>query len=414
MKSATPTDEKSEVRFEKDSDLQTHGNDHQDSDQKDGLTFRKFMVLVAMSFLWISSQIPLYLYGGVIPIIVSDIGGVDRFVWIILGFFIPLAAITPFVGQLSDILGRRHLSLGGAVLIIVGSVVCATADIMNVFIAGMALSGVGAGIVELTALAVAGEMAPVQNRGFYVGSIVVSVIVFAPSVLYAQLVAVRGSWRWLGLFIGGWVFIGLVLTAFFFFPPKCVSPSGPTRRQVLSQIDYIGGFLSTAGFIIFLAGLTWGGSQYPWRSVHVLVPLFLGAALIIAFGFWETYGARHPMFPARLMRNTRAFVAILVISTVSGANFFTILLIWPTQYSYMYADNGDPVSVGLGSLPIAFCILGGSVFVLTLISLTKTKVRVIMILSCIVMTAGEFDARIAFQLASDIRRKWCNDGCYNR
>jgi hypothetical protein len=36
---------------------------------------------------------------------------------------------------------------------------------MNTFIAGMAIAGVGAGINELTSLAVTSELAPVKKRG---------------------------------------------------------------------------------------------------------------------------------------------------------------------------------------------------------------------------------------------------------
>ena len=53
---------------------------------------RKFMIFVAMGFLWTGSQIPLYLFGGIIPYIEETIGGSDRYVWIALGNLIPLAA----------------------------------------------------------------------------------------------------------------------------------------------------------------------------------------------------------------------------------------------------------------------------------------------------------------------------------
>jgi hypothetical protein len=97
----------------------------------------------------------------------------------------------------------------------------------------------------------------------------------------------------------------------------------------------MGGFLSIAGFTLFLAGLTWGAGLYSWKSAHTLVPLILGGLFILAFVFWEMYGAAYPMFPAELKRNPRAFAAVLVITAVSGAAFFTILVDWPSQYTYM-------------------------------------------------------------------------------
>lgn len=58
---------------------------------------------------------------------------------------------------------------------------------MNIFIAGMTISGAGAGINELTALAVTSELAPTSKRGTYVGILVLSIIPFCPSGTYIPL-----------------------------------------------------------------------------------------------------------------------------------------------------------------------------------------------------------------------------------
>jgi hypothetical protein len=49
--------------------------------QPSQMNFKLFMGLTAMSFLWVGSQIPLYLFGSVLPRIYQDIGGVDRYTW---------------------------------------------------------------------------------------------------------------------------------------------------------------------------------------------------------------------------------------------------------------------------------------------------------------------------------------------
>ena len=79
------------------------------------------------------------------------------------------------------------------VLIIVGNVVCATANSMNVFIIGSVLMGVGAGLGELISLAVTGEIAPTKNRGIYIGGMIMTILPFCPAVLYAQLVTYAGT-----------------------------------------------------------------------------------------------------------------------------------------------------------------------------------------------------------------------------
>lgn len=125
----------------------------------------------------------------------------------------------------------------------------------------MAFAGIGAGINELTALAVASELAPTRKRGQYVAVLVFSIVPFCPSVLWGQLIASHSTWRYVGLFCGIWAFIGLAMTTFFYFPPPRVNSSGLSRREIIQQIDFVGGLLSISGMILFLAGLLWGGYQ---------------------------------------------------------------------------------------------------------------------------------------------------------
>jgi MFS family permease len=76
----------------------------------------------------------LKIVGGIPPYIYSDIGGVDRWVWFVLAYLIALAGVCPFVGSLSDLIGRRYVALIGSMLIIVGVIVSSTAHHMNTFI----------------------------------------------------------------------------------------------------------------------------------------------------------------------------------------------------------------------------------------------------------------------------------------
>lgn len=225
------------------------------------MTFKRIMSLIAMAFLWTGSQIPLYLFGGIPPYIYRDIGGADRWIWFVLANLLSLAAVCPFVGSLSDLIGRRLVALIGAGFLVLGMIVASTAHTMNSFIAGMALSGIGAGINELTALAVTSELAPTRKRGTYVAILVFTILPFCASVLWAQLIASRHGWRYCGALCGVWAAFGFLMTLVFYFPPPRVNSKGLSRNEVIRQIDFVGGFLSVAGMILFMAGLQWGGYQ---------------------------------------------------------------------------------------------------------------------------------------------------------
>jgi MFS family permease len=209
----------------------------------------------------------------------------------VLGNLLALAGVCPFVGSLSDLLGRRYVALLGSTLLVIGTVVATSAQTMGMFIAGTTIAGAAAGISELTALAVTSEMAPTRKRGAYVAVLIFTILPFVPSGIYAQLIAANSSWRYCGIIICIWNGLGLIITACFYFPPPRPNSAGKSRAQVLREIDYIGGFLSIVGMVLFMAGLQWGGYQYPWSSAHVLAPLIIGAAFIIAFIVWEGWFA---------------------------------------------------------------------------------------------------------------------------
>ena len=265
----------------------------------------------------------------------------------------------------------------------------------------MALAGVGAGINELTALAATSELAPTRKRGKYVAILVFTIIPFCPSVLWGQLIASHAGWRYCGALCGAWAAVGLIMTAIFYFPPPRVNSQGLSRKEIISQIDFVGGFLSIVGFLLLNCALQWGGyqvrrqltaedetdfRQYKWKSAHVLVPLILGIVMLIGFVLWETKVAKFPMFPSRLKQEPRILALTLVITFISGANFFSILMFWPTQAFNVYGQ--DPVGVGIRGIPVGFSILAGACIVLWLLSVFRGHNKELMIASSILMTAG--------------------------
>lgn len=251
----------------------------------------------------------------------------------------------------------------------------------------MTISGVGAGICELTSLAVTAELAPTRSRGKYVAVLVFTIVPFCPSVLWAQLIASHAGWRYCCLLCGIWAAIGFFGTLFFYFPPPRPNSRGLTRKEIIGEIDFVGGALSITGMIVFLAGLQWGGYQYPWGSAHVLAPLIIGAALLfVAFPIWEIKFAKFPMFPSRMKKEARTLTLTLVITAISGANFFSVIMFWPTQAFNVYGH--DPVGVGIRGIPIGFSILAGACIVLWLLSVFRGHNRELLVISSVLMTAG--------------------------
>ena len=131
---------------------------------------------------------------------------------------------------------------------------------MNVAVGGMVICGLGAGLNELIAIAGTSEMVPKAKRGTYVGAIVATILPFCPSVLYAQLIAAASSWRYIGVLVGVWNLIGLITLFAFYKDPARLVPWRP-KMEILREVDFVGGILSTLGVTCFMLGLQWGASQ---------------------------------------------------------------------------------------------------------------------------------------------------------
>lgn len=120
------------------------------------------------------------------------------------------------------------------------------------------IAGLGAGLNELIALAGTSELVPVRKRAIYVGGVVGTIAPFCPSPLWAQLITQASNWRFNGYLIGAWNAVGLVLVVFCYESP--VRKSRPAK-EILREVDYMGGFLSTAGVVLFMMGMQWGSRE---------------------------------------------------------------------------------------------------------------------------------------------------------
>ncbi len=89
-------------------------------------------------------------------------------------------------------------------------------------------------------------------------------------------------------------------------------PCMPFIDKVRS-IDWAGGFLFTGSASIFLMGLSWAGSQYPWSSPAVIVPVIIGAVGFAAAVMWEAYGAKHKFIRHQVFATRTAKLAYLCI-----------------------------------------------------------------------------------------------------
>jgi hypothetical protein len=75
-------------------------------------------------------------------------------------------------------------------------------------------------------------------------------------------------------------------------------------KQQLRDFDFIGTLLFVGGFLVFLLGLSWGGTVFPWNSANVIATIVIGGVTLIIFVLWEIYAnLKEPLLPIHLFKN---------------------------------------------------------------------------------------------------------------
>jgi hypothetical protein len=176
---------------------------------------------------------------------------------------------------------------------------------------------------QLSFSVVLGELVPNRQRGPYnalVLSTSIPFAVFGPPVARAFYQNTALQWRWsyiIGCIVNA---LATALYILFYHPPKYhqLHVNRKSKLQQLKTLDYVGIFLYTAGLVLFLTGLNWGGSSYPWASAQVLCAIFSGLFVLVIFCFWETYTKiDYPFMPMRLFLNIK-YDAIVACASIGA------------------------------------------------------------------------------------------------
>ena len=345
------------------------------------------MTTLGCSFALAGAQIVPLLYLTLGTTIARDLNRVDLTFWILTAMIVAIGVLSPFVGPLADLMGRKPVFLIGIIISMIGAIVCATTPSAAGFIAGQILLGIGAVTQDLLSIAVVAEIVPTAKRSLYAAIILCAIIPWSPGTLYANWMALT-SWRWVGCTLAFWNALTLSILAYFYRPPPRVNSIGLSRGELIRRIDFIGGALLTLGLVFFLVGLNSGGQPDPWVSAHVLSFLIIGAVLLIAFGLWERFGASYPLFPRRIIYAPRPFFCLLVVIFAAGINYIALVVFWPIQTITVY--DSDRYQTGIYTLPIGLCILGGAILSAVLVGAFNKHVTLIMVFFCVLQTVGKF------------------------
>lgn len=104
-----------------------------------------------------------------LPTITAHFKSNSAYTWIGTAFVLAHTASTPSWGKISDIWGRKPVMLVANAIFFVGSLMCAVVDDLNVFIAGRAVQGLGAGGMQTMVNICISDLFSQRDRGVYYG-----------------------------------------------------------------------------------------------------------------------------------------------------------------------------------------------------------------------------------------------------
>ncbi|KAH9890271.1 major facilitator superfamily domain-containing protein [Xylariomycetidae sp. FL2044] len=261
-----------------------------------GLRFWTIIVILGISGLLGSLEHTVVVTSG--PYILQDLDLREEFVWITNGFFVTSTAVTPLLGQLCNIFGRRWVFLATVAFNTLGSGICGGATSADMLIAGRAIQGAGSGGIVLIINIIVSDLCPLRYRGRYF-AVILAIYGFGLAVgpLLGGVIAEYSTWRWvfyMSLPIGGFSLASM------FFLLRYDTVDNTTMAQKLRRLDLIGNAILPTSTVSILYALTYAGTIYSWGSWYTLVPLILGFFGFFVFGLYEASG--HPVEPVMPMR----------------------------------------------------------------------------------------------------------------
>ncbi|KAL2783009.1 major facilitator superfamily domain-containing protein [Aspergillus keveii] len=300
-----------------------------------------------------------------------------------------LCVISSFIGELSDIFGRRYFLFFTACCGLAGMLISSRAESVAVIIGGQTITSVGFSVGYLTTPLVA-EIVPKRSR-----SLVISATTFLTGVVsiggWVGMAAViehdvgghNEGWR-IGFYLGAGFWALAFGLLFSYHPGKRPNPEGLSVMARLRKFDWVGIFLATASLTLILVALQSGGSTFPWRSAKFISLITVGTLTLVALCVWEAMGAKHPLVPRQLFQH-RNYAIGLAINFIEGvAAFGSQSFQSPIVLNLLQPDY---FKSGLYNLPSAAGTIVGALVSAIIVYKTR-EVKWIAIIGCALLTVS--------------------------
>lgn len=265
--------------------------------------------------------------------------------WVLTAYLLSASIMTPILGRIGDMLGKKRVFVATLVALAVGSLLAAVATSIGVMIVARVIQGVAGGMLPVAFGIIRDEFPPEKVTGA-VGVIAALTAVGAGLgiVLAGPIVDALG-WRWL-------FWLPLILTIAAAVGAVVFVPESPIRTS--GRISWLPAVLLSGWLVALLVPLS-EASDWGWGSATVVG--LITAAVVLA-GLWvlAELRAATPLIDMSMMRATAVWTNNLVALLI-GVGMYATFAFLPeflqTPASAGYGFGASITRSGLMLLPSA-------------------------------------------------------------
>jgi MFS family permease len=282
-----------------------------------------------------------------LPRIQASLGAnADGAAWISTAYLLSASILTPVIGRLGEVAGKRRMMLASLATFAAGTLVCAVAGNLGELVAGRVIQGAAGGIYPL-AFAIIRDRLPRERVPGGIG--LVSSLLGIGGGLGLVLpgpIMTRLSYQWLFWLSLIVIAVALVLAA------RCIPADGPAASGV--SVPWRSCLLMAAGLSAVLVAVS-ESATWHWANVRTLGLLAAGAAALLIWVRTETR-SRSPLVDMSLMRLRGVWpanAAAMLIGVGMYASFLIIPELVQAPARLGYGFGASVTGAGLFMFPTA-------------------------------------------------------------
>jgi EmrB/QacA subfamily drug resistance transporter len=289
--------------------------------------------------------------------------------WVLTAYLLSASVMTPILGRVGDIYGKKWVFVAALVGLAVGSVLAAVAPNLTVLIVARVIQGLGGGTMPLGFGIIRDEF-PADKVAGAVGILAALTAVGGSlGIVLAGPIVNALDWHWL-FWLPGIATVIAAAGAVLFIPQSPIRSPG--------TISWLPAVLLTGWLVALLVPLS-EASEWGWGSPAV-IGLLAGAVLLAAAWVWSELRAATPLIDMKMMRRpgvwTNNLVALLI-----GMGMYAMFAFLPefvqTPSAAGYGFGASITRSGLMLLPSGVTMFAVGLYVGTLTRRFGGKVLVV-------------------------------------